>query len=73
MVLIVEERQKDDDERHLLELMDSTDTERAGRNGSDMVMFSFDDLVTATNNFSDENKLGQGGFGHVYKVFVSFH
>ncbi|XP_076948891.1 G-type lectin S-receptor-like serine/threonine-protein kinase At1g67520 [Bidens hawaiensis] len=67
MILIVEERQKDDDERHLLELMDSTDTERAGINGSDMVMFNFADLVTATNNFSDENKLGKGGFGPVYK------
>ncbi|GMI72763.1 hypothetical protein HRI_000945600 [Hibiscus trionum] len=26
-----------------------------------------DILQAATNGFSDENKLGQGGFGHVYK------
>ena len=25
-------------------------------------------LQSATNNFSDENKLGEGGFGGVYKV-----
>ncbi|XVF77618.1 hypothetical protein PTKIN_Ptkin14bG0060500 [Pterospermum kingtungense] len=29
--------------------------------------FSYKDLVLATNNFSDERKLGQGGFGAVYK------
>lgn len=25
-------------------------------------------LRTATNNFSEENKLGEGGFGEVFKV-----
>ncbi|XWS09854.1 hypothetical protein CRYUN_Cryun39dG0025200 [Craigia yunnanensis] len=29
--------------------------------------FSFRDLVSATNNFSNDRKLGQGGFGAVYK------
>ncbi|XWS09858.1 hypothetical protein CRYUN_Cryun39dG0025600 [Craigia yunnanensis] len=29
--------------------------------------FSYKDLVSATNNFSDDRKLGQGGFGAVYK------
>lgn len=29
--------------------------------------FPYRDLVLATNNFSDERKLGQGGFGAVYK------
>ncbi|XP_017979687.1 PREDICTED: L-type lectin-domain containing receptor kinase IX.1 [Theobroma cacao] len=29
--------------------------------------FSYKDLISATNNFSDERKLGQGGFGIVYK------
>ncbi|KAK6124446.1 hypothetical protein DH2020_041823 [Rehmannia glutinosa] len=36
-------------------------------NGSELAMFNFSCMVAATDNFSDENKLGQGGFGHVYK------
>lgn len=40
-------------------------------NGSDLPMYSFKAIAAATNNFSDENKLGQGGFGPVYKVNIS--
>lgn len=29
-------------------------------------------IQAATNNFSDNNKLGEGGFGAVYKVRVVF-
>jgi serine/threonine protein kinase len=32
--------------------------------------FSFNELAHATNNFNDEEKLGQGGFGGVYKGFL---
>ncbi|XP_061370851.1 L-type lectin-domain containing receptor kinase IX.1-like [Gastrolobium bilobum] len=32
--------------------------------------FSYDELVRATNNFAEEQKLGQGGFGGVYKGFI---
>ena len=32
------------------------------------LQFDFETVKTATNNFSDDNKLGQGGFGAVYKV-----
>ena len=45
-----------------------------GRDESELVSdesLAFFDLVTlqdATNNFSDDNKLGKGGFGVVYKV-----
>ncbi|KAG6723883.1 hypothetical protein I3842_03G229400 [Carya illinoinensis] len=33
----------------------------------DLPLLSFDCVATSTNNFSDENKLGEGGFGPVYK------
>ncbi|KAE8008294.1 hypothetical protein FH972_004816 [Carpinus fangiana] len=32
--------------------------------------FSFRELAHATNNFDDEEKLGQGGFGGVYRGFL---
>ncbi|KAI7748929.1 hypothetical protein M8C21_029618 [Ambrosia artemisiifolia] len=40
--------------------------ESDGRYG-DLLLFSFASIMTATNDFSPENKLGQGGFGPVYK------
>ncbi|CAN0896965.1 Cysteine-rich receptor-like protein kinase 10 [Linum grandiflorum] len=33
----------------------------------ELLLIEFDKLRQATNNFSDKNKLGQGGFGPVYK------
>ncbi|CAA7036331.1 unnamed protein product [Microthlaspi erraticum] len=35
--------------------------------GQSKELFSYEDLVIATNGFSDENLLGEGGFGRVYK------
>lgn len=32
--------------------------------------FDLDTIRAATNDFSGENKLGQGGFGPVYKVLT---
>ncbi|WVZ57879.1 hypothetical protein U9M48_008214 [Paspalum notatum var. saurae] len=37
-----------------------------GKN-SDFSVFGFEQVLQATDNFSEENKLGQGGFGAVYK------
>ncbi|XP_073356547.1 cysteine-rich receptor-like protein kinase 10 isoform X2 [Aegilops tauschii subsp. strangulata] len=34
---------------------------------SEFTFFDFSQISNATSNFSDENKLGQGGFGPVYK------
>ncbi|KAJ9566235.1 hypothetical protein OSB04_002201 [Centaurea solstitialis] len=33
----------------------------------ELPLFNFTTLAIATNNFSDANELGQGGFGYVYK------
>lgn len=35
---------------------------------ADSISFDLDTLRDATSNFSEENKLGEGGFGSVYKV-----
>ena len=42
--------------------------ENDGKKRNELQLFSFQSITTATNNFSIENKLGQGGFGPVYKV-----
>ncbi|KAF5474675.1 hypothetical protein F2P56_006555 [Juglans regia] len=36
-------------------------------NSGEMQHFNLSTIETATNNFSDANKLGEGGFGPVYK------
>ncbi|XVF87658.1 hypothetical protein PTKIN_Ptkin18bG0138000 [Pterospermum kingtungense] len=43
-----------------------------GENGTDIttiesLQYDFSTIEVATNNFSDSNKLGEGGFGEVYK------
>ncbi|KAL4288961.1 hypothetical protein AHAS_Ahas19G0338500 [Arachis hypogaea] len=38
---------------------------------SETLQLDFATIMAATNNFSDENKLGQGGFGPVYKGRLS--
>ena len=38
----------------------------------DVPYFSMESILAATDNFSDTNKLGSGGFGPVYKVLNLF-
>ena len=39
-----------------------------GQDGHELQIFSLESISIATSNFSTENKLGEGGFGPVYKV-----
>ncbi|XP_074270064.1 cysteine-rich receptor-like protein kinase 25 [Silene latifolia] len=38
---------------------------------AESLQYDLQTILTATNNFSDENKLGEGGFGRVYKGTLS--
>uniref|UniRef100_A0A7N2LBX3 Receptor-like serine/threonine-protein kinase n=1 Tax=Quercus lobata TaxID=97700 RepID=A0A7N2LBX3_QUELO len=61
------------EEKHLLELttpdrlLDADELEKDGNARHNIKVFSFACIVAATNNFSPETKLGEGGFGPVYK------
>jgi hypothetical protein len=37
----------------------------------ELPLFNLQELASATNNFHQSNKLGQGGFGPVYRVMVA--
>lgn len=47
---------------------DSEATYKIGKNELDLPMFTFMQIAKATDDFSFNNKLGEGGFGPVYKV-----
>ena len=44
---------------------DNDPNERKNESGPDFSVFSYTCVMAATNNFSLENKLGEGGFGPV--------
>lgn len=52
------------------ELNDTTEVGEDGRTRRSVKVFSFAAIQAATRDFSLENKLGQGGFGPVYKASV---
>ncbi|CAM8996329.1 unnamed protein product [Rhodiola kirilowii] len=42
-----------------------------GKENDESLQFSFDTIQAATNSFSQENKIGEGGFGDVYLGMLS--
>ncbi|KAK1582950.1 hypothetical protein Q3G72_019741 [Acer saccharum] len=64
-------------EKFLLELMtldnpiEAREIEIDGNNGHNLKVFSVSSIMDATNCFSTINKLGEGGFGPVYKGKLS--
>lgn len=60
------------------EIVFSSNRETSGERNLDdleLPIFDFETITMATNNFSETTKLGEGGFGSVYRVshFYSFH
>ncbi|RVW59426.1 G-type lectin S-receptor-like serine/threonine-protein kinase [Vitis vinifera] len=59
-----------DDFVHELDTDGST-SEKTSKKCAELQRFSFSDITVATKNFSSKNKLGEGGFGPVYKGKLS--
>ncbi|KAF2303513.1 hypothetical protein GH714_018896 [Hevea brasiliensis] len=54
-------------EKRIKDLMGCKDFKEEDKKGIDVPFFNLDSILAATDNFSDANKLGRGGFGPVYK------
>ncbi|PNY09897.1 cysteine-rich receptor-like protein kinase 10-like protein [Trifolium pratense] len=62
------ERKKDEKEMQILDAMFSQDQSNNEENvNTDLPMMPLSTILKSTNNFSDKCKLGEGGFGTVYK------
>jgi hypothetical protein len=57
-----------DSERHVKDLIDMEGLEEKDNEGIEVPYFDFESIIKATNDFSEANKLGKGGYGPIYKV-----
>jgi hypothetical protein len=57
-----------DSEKHLKDLMGSGEFKEEDERGIDVPFFDLEGILAATDSFSYANKLGEGGYGPVYKV-----
>ncbi|CAI9759505.1 unnamed protein product [Fraxinus pennsylvanica] len=63
-------RKREEELHELMTLEEYTEThklENDGGKGHDLRPFTYSSILAATNSFSSESKLGEGGFGPVYK------
>ncbi|KAK4255410.1 hypothetical protein QN277_008413 [Acacia crassicarpa] len=56
-----------DSERQVKDLIDLGELEEKDNEGIEVPYFDFETILAATDDFSDANKLGRGGYGSVYK------
>ncbi|KAL6135315.1 hypothetical protein ACLB2K_067543 [Fragaria x ananassa] len=56
-----------DSERQVKTLIETSEFKEEDGKGIDVPFFDLQSILEATDNFSDANKLGQGGYGPVYK------
>jgi hypothetical protein len=57
-------------EKHVKNLIGLGSLEENDGKSIEVPYYTFRSILLATNNFSDSNKLGQGGYGPVYKVVL---
>ncbi|XP_051137239.1 PR5-like receptor kinase isoform X2 [Andrographis paniculata] len=58
-------------DKQLRELLTLEGYEEREAKNQDLRFFTYESILSATNSFSMENKLGEGGFGSVYKGITS--
>lgn len=61
-----------DSERYVRDMIESSRFKEDDAQAIDIPHFHLESILDATNNFANANKLGQGGFGPVYKVIMNF-
>lgn len=57
-----------DSEKHIRDFMHSEQFKEDEKKGMEVPFVVWESILAATDNFSEANKLGQRGFGTVYKV-----